>query len=103
MNIYKIPQRPRANKESREAHRPHSLNSPSKLVHFDLYRLPEDIQNHKMIKAEIGLDEALSNPNNLVVLEWPERPIFSEKHLLINFEKLPNQDHQLSLSDHHSD
>ena len=39
-----------------------------KFIHIDLYRLGE--QN----KVEsLGLEEILANPENLVVIEWPER------------------------------
>lgn len=43
------------------------------LVHFDLYRLPENPDHPAHISAEIGLIDALEDPKSLVIIEWPER------------------------------
>ena len=43
-------------------------NSKYILYHVDLYRL-ENIDDLKML----GLDEILSNPNNIVLIEWAEK------------------------------
>lgn len=50
--------------------------------HFDCYRVASaDV-------LELGWDEIISNPQNLVMLEWPERiyDIIPQKHLLVEFE-----------------
>lgn len=42
--------------------------SNRKMYHLDLYRLEQiDDLNH------LGLDETLANPQNIVLIEWPER------------------------------
>lgn len=43
-------------------------NSPKIFYHIDLYRL-EHIRDLKTL----GLDEVLSNPNNIVLIEWAEK------------------------------
>lgn len=50
--------------------------------HFDCYRVASaDV-------LELGWNEIISNPQNLVMLEWPERiyDIIPQKHLLVEFE-----------------
>lgn len=60
----------------------------STLDHFDLYRLPENIENPDQVSAEIGLSESLENPKNLTVIEWPERLSISyENALQIHFSQ----------------
>jgi|CXWL01.1.fsa_nt_gi tRNA threonylcarbamoyladenosine biosynthesis protein TsaE len=56
-------------------------------LHFDLYRLPEISVDLEHVKASIGLEEALNNPQALVVVEWPERLPIDTQHLKIEFKK----------------
>jgi len=63
-----------------------SSSFPRFLIHYDLYRLPENVENPQLVAAEIGLEEALENPAALVVIEWAERLRMSEEALLISFE-----------------
>jgi tRNA threonylcarbamoyladenosine biosynthesis protein TsaE len=56
------------------------------LIHFDLYRLDEEISNPEQVKAEIGLEEALNSPNTLVIIEWPERLEIGNVNLILEFE-----------------
>ena len=68
------------------------------LSHFDLYRLPDRSENAHQTAAEIGLEQALENPNSLVIIEWPERLSISwGKHLMITCEK-SDQNHIFRLS-----
>lgn len=49
--------------------RQHKIPNTSKMLyHIDLYRL-EESENLK----HLGLEEILSNPNNIVLIEWAER------------------------------
>ena len=60
---------------------------PHFLVHYDLYRLPEKLNNPERTKAEIGLEETLNDPENLIVIEWAERLPIHQNTLEIQFEK----------------
>ncbi len=53
------------------------------LIHFDLYRLDEDIPNPEQVSAEIGLEDALNKARTLVVIEWPERLGLEEADILL--------------------
>lgn len=55
------------------------------LIHFDLYRLPENIENPEQTSAEIGLEEALHRSNTLVLIEWPERLEIERATLKLSF------------------
>jgi len=66
----------------------HKIRRPSDFVdgwfyHFDCYRLehPEEI-------LQLGFKEIVSNPENIVVIEWPERiqKILPQKIILIAFD-----------------
>jgi tRNA threonylcarbamoyladenosine biosynthesis protein TsaE len=49
--------------------------------HIDLYRI------EKVKLEDLGLKEILTDPGNIVVIEWPERIIdFSDYNLKINIE-----------------
>ena len=69
---------------------PHALQGYTDLIHFDLYRLPEESLHPEQTAAEIGLSEALEDPRHLVLIEWPERLKITEKALQIRFETLEN-------------
>jgi tRNA threonylcarbamoyladenosine biosynthesis protein TsaE len=57
-----------------------------KLIHFDLYRLDDEINNPEQVSAEIGLEEALQRPKTLVVIEWPERLELEKADVMIELE-----------------
>ncbi|MDF2379697.1 MAG: tRNA (adenosine(37)-N6)-threonylcarbamoyltransferase complex ATPase subunit type 1 TsaE [Candidatus Gracilibacteria bacterium] len=63
------------------------------LHHFDLYRLPEHLENPHQTAAEIGLDNAINNPEALVIIEWPERIPHIKALLQITFEQ--QKDHHV--------
>lgn len=49
--------------------RPHKIPQTDKMLyHIDLYRL----ENKDQIK-NLGLEEIINNPNNLVLIEWAEK------------------------------
>jgi len=76
---------------------PSSLNhNLSTLNHFDLYRLPEQSTHPEQTSAEIGLEEALHNPDNLVIIEWAERLPIKQDSLSISFVKKDDY-HQISI------
>lgn len=65
------------------------------LYHIDLYRLEDNLS----IK-ELGIDEIISNPNNLVLIEWAEK---MEKNLpknaiKINLKKLEGDKRLITIS-----
>lgn len=41
-------------------------NNQGKFYHIDLYRL------EKASVSELGIDEIIKNPHNIVIIEWPE-------------------------------
>ncbi len=71
-------------------------NSEKMLYHIDLYR----IENSKDFKL-MGLEEILSNPNNIVLIEWAEKinSLLPENTLKINLErKESNNTHLITIS-----
>lgn len=68
------------------------------LLHFDLYRLPENPKYAEKIMAEIGLEEALQEKNVIIAIEWAERlPLLNDMaHLKVHFETRKNT-HQITL------
>lgn len=54
----------------------------SSIFHFDCYRVGEDDI------LELGWEEIIADPKNLVLVEWPERikKIWPRKYTFINFE-----------------
>jgi tRNA threonylcarbamoyladenosine biosynthesis protein TsaE len=70
-------------------------NSETMLYHIDLYRMTS-VESLK----ELGLEEILSNPKNIVVIEWPEK--LSEKlpsnTLFLQFRTLDDDSKEIVLS-----
>ena len=67
----------------------------STLYHIDLYRLASFDEI-----TMLGLEEILADPHNLVLIEWPEKILDTlPPHLEIQFEKLPNNDRQITISE----
>lgn len=54
-----------------------------RLIHIDAYRLESGEELQKL-----NFEELVNNPNNLIVIEWPEnvKDILPENHLKIYFE-----------------
>jgi len=48
--------------------RQHEISTEKTLFHIDLYRMNENTDS-----KEIGLAEMAQNPNNIILIEWPER------------------------------
>jgi len=65
-----------------------------RLFHLDLYRL----NSAEEIKA-FDLEEIWSDPQNLIVIEWPEKilEILPQKHYLINFKQTGDSQREISL------
>lgn len=63
------------------------------IYHFDCYRVgPEDI-------LEIGWEEIIANPKNLVLVEWPERikKIWPKKFIQIDIQIHENNTRKLKI------
>lgn len=75
--------------------RQHPIPKTSSLLyHIDLYRL-EDAKDFR----HLGLEEILSNPNNLVLIEWAEK---AEKYLpkntiWISFERIDENQRRIAI------
>lgn len=65
------------------------------LYHIDLYRL----KNRINIK-ELGIEEIISNPDNLVLIEWAEKidKDLPKKTTLINIEKINDTERLITVS-----
>ncbi len=62
--------------------KPSTLNPKRFLLHFDLYRLPDNTAHFP------ELEEALEREDAFIVVEWPERiPTFSREAIVLKFEK----------------
>ncbi len=65
------------------------------LYHIDLYRLEGDINIR-----HLGIEEIMSNPDNLVLIEWAEKieKSLSKKTIKINLQKISENERLISLS-----
>ncbi len=65
----------------------------SYLYHLDLYRLEAGFE-------AIGLEEILSDPGNIVLIEWAEKidHLLPKNATKISFEKLDNQSRKISIT-----
>lgn len=65
------------------------------LYHIDLYRLEEkeDLKN-------IGLDEMMKNPNNIILIEWADKALklLPKNTIKINFEKIDTTTRKITVS-----
>ena len=60
----------------------------SHLIHIDAYRL-----DHSDELLHLGWKEIISNPKNLILIEWPERVAdIMPEHIKISFKTLDNKD-----------
>jgi tRNA threonylcarbamoyladenosine biosynthesis protein TsaE len=67
-----------------------------RLVHIDAYRL-ESASELQVLKFE----ELISNPNNLILIEWPEKAaeILPEDHLKIRFTFVDENTREINIID----
>lgn len=70
-------------------------NSKRMLYHLDLYRLedPQEIKN-------IGLEEIINNPENIVLIEWAEKlqENLPANSIFIKFNKVNNDQREIYVS-----
>jgi tRNA threonylcarbamoyladenosine biosynthesis protein TsaE len=66
----------------------------TKLVHIDAYRLESAEELRKL-----SWDEVLTNPKNLVLIEWPENvaSILPENHMKINFKFVSENEREIEI------
>ena len=58
------------------------------LIHIDAYRI-----DHSSELLHLGWQEIISDPHNLIIIEWPERIAdIMPEHIKINLKTLENQD-----------
>lgn len=69
--------------------------SPKTLYHIDLYRLDKTEDFH-----ELGLNEILANPNNIVLIEWAEKikHTLPEDTAIISFKKVNNSIRRITIN-----
>ncbi|HWY79122.1 MAG TPA: tRNA (adenosine(37)-N6)-threonylcarbamoyltransferase complex ATPase subunit type 1 TsaE [Candidatus Sulfotelmatobacter sp.] len=62
------------------------------LYHLDLYRIEEESQ-----AIDLGLEELMGNPENIVAIEWPDKieNILPEKRINLFFEYLGDDKRQI--------
>lgn len=74
--------------------RQHQIPKTNKMLyHIDLYRLEEN-QDFK----ELGLEEIINNPNNLVLIEWAEKLTDLPKETIkISIQKLDSNNRELRI------
>lgn len=67
----------------------------SHLIHIDAYRLEsgEEIQ-------KLGWDEIISNPKNLIIVEWPEniKEVLPKERINIYFEHISEEERKISIN-----
>ncbi len=70
-------------------------NSMQKLFHIDLYRLEGRID-----LKQIGIEEIISDPKNIVLIEWADKIInqLPGNTLKVEITKLPSQKREVSVS-----
>ena len=64
------------------------------IYHFDCYRVgAKDV-------LELGWEEIINNPKNLVLVEWPERiqKIIAGQHILVDIKITENSERQVDIS-----
>ncbi len=74
--------------------RQHQFGEDRRLFHIDLYRL-EEIKNLE----ELGLVEILADPNNLVLIEWPEKlgPLLPKEAITVDIEIISEQERRITI------
>ncbi len=74
--------------------KPYVLSTDKYFWHVDLYRIA------KANLADLGLKEIMDDPNNLMVIEWPEiiEDELPQKRIDIYFEKLKDDDRKIKIN-----
>jgi len=67
----------------------------SRLIHIDAYRLKDGSE-----LAALGFDEAMADPDNLILLEWPERVADAVFNPTVRITLTPNEDGSRSITYH---
>ncbi len=75
--------------------RSYSLNNGQTLYHIDLYRIES-----LMDARALGIEEILSDPKNIVLIEWPEKikEILPKKRTEIFFEYIKDNERKINLN-----
>lgn len=70
-------------------------NTKKTLYHIDLYRLEEETQI-----SNLGLEEVLKDPNNIVVIEWAQKAksILPEKIIQISIESMDQNSRKIQVT-----
>lgn len=70
------------------------------VYHFDLYRLKDQLKEKAVSLDEIGLTEALSDPNGVVLIEWADLLGEDEikSYLQIRFNIKGHQEREIEIS-----
>jgi tRNA threonylcarbamoyladenosine biosynthesis protein TsaE len=71
--------------------RSHKIDSTRALHHIDLYRLSQ------VNSTEIGLNELLNNPKDIVIIEWADKLEKLPKGLVIKFKKLSSNEREIKV------
>jgi len=66
------------------------FNNQGKLYHFDCYR----IKNNKEISL-LGFKEISSNPQNIVLVEWPEKIKMPKEHLVVEISFIGEKERKI--------
>ena len=65
----------------------------SHLIHIDAYRLEKSSE-----LLHLGWREIISNPQNLILIEWPERVAdIMPEHIRINFSHIENEQREIEI------
>lgn len=64
------------------------------LIHIDCYRIEKEEE-----MVNLGWGEMVSNPKNLICVEWPERIVkIMPKHIIIKFEHVGENQRKISIA-----
>lgn len=71
--------------------------SPKTLYHIDLYRLDKTEDFH-----QLGLNEILANPNNIILIEWAEKikHMLPEDTAIISFKKISDSIRRITIKNY---
>ena len=63
------------------------------LIHIDAYRLEKSSE-----ALHLGWQEIIANPQNLILIEWPERVAdIMPEHIRINFRHIENEQREIEI------
>jgi tRNA threonylcarbamoyladenosine biosynthesis protein TsaE len=65
------------------------------LYHIDAYRLESGIEMKKL-----GWNDIVKNPDNLIIVEWPERikEVMPENHIRIDFVFVNDSEREITIN-----